>query len=344
MSMHSGTTRRASHRNARLARREFILAFAAAAVLWPSRALAQDARKPPLIGLLNPGTKAATEEFISGFPRGMSERGYLEGRDYALEARYADANLSRLPRLAEELIRLKPDLIMAATNGAALAAKQATASIPIVGVGLIDPVGVGLVASEARPGNNVTGTLQRVEGLTGKQLEIALDVMPGASRIGMLVNPDAPTNPLQREEVEAAAAKLAVNLVPVEVRSGDGIGPAFQTFARERASIVLVLADSLLLAERRQIAAFALASRTPTVYSFREHVDAGGLISYGISLRANYRRSAYFVDRIFKGARPQDLPIEFPTKLELVVNLATAKAIGLEIPPAVIVRADVTLE
>src|SRR5262249_16471336 len=194
----------------------------------------------------------------------MRELGYLEGRDYGLEDRYADGDGSRLPLLAEELVRLKPDVILVGTTPGVLAAKQATASIPIVGVNMTDPVGFGLVASEARPGTNVTGILYRLEGMTGKQVEIALDVMPGTTRIGVLVDVNNPANTAQRREVEAAVAKSGVSIVAIDIRSADEIGGAIQTLVRERASIALVLGAALFVNARRQIASFVLASRLPT--------------------------------------------------------------------------------
>jgi putative ABC transport system substrate-binding protein len=298
----------------------------------------------PLIGLLLASSKAVGARYYGGFPLGMRDLGYVEGRDYAVEERYADGDMPRLPSLAEELVRLKPDLIVAATTPGTVAAKQAAAGIPIVGVNLTDPVGFGLVASEARPGTNVTGLLYRLEGMTGKQVEIALDLMPGTTRIGMLVDVNNPANVAQRREVEAAVAKSAVDIVAVDIRSADEIGAAVETLVRERASIALVLGAALFVNARRQIAAFALASRLPTVFNFREHVEDGGLISYGIDLRQNFRRAAYFVDRILKGTKPADLPMEFPTKVELVVNQTTAKAIGVAIPPALLARADEVIE
>jgi putative ABC transport system substrate-binding protein len=274
----------------------------------------------------------------------MRELGYLEGRDYGVEDRYADGDASRLRLLAEELVRLKPDVILVATTPGVLAAKQATASIPIVGVNITDPVGFGLIASEARPGTNVTGILYRLEGLTEKQVEIALDLMPGAGDMGILVDVNNPSNMLQRREVEAAAGKSGVSITAVDVRNVDEIGAAIQKLVRERASIVLVLASAMFVNARRLIATYALASRLPTVYNFREHVEDGGLISYGVDIRQNYRRSAYFVDRILKGEKPGNLPVEFPTKVELVVNVTTAKAIGVTVPPTLLARADEVIE
>jgi putative tryptophan/tyrosine transport system substrate-binding protein len=223
--------------------------------------------------------------------------------------------------------------------------KHVTPSIPIVGINLTDPIGAGLVASEARPGTNVTGTTVLLEGLTGKQLEIARDLVPGASRIGVLSNVNNPlSSGVQLREAKLAAAKLRLSLVPVDIRTADDVGPAFQKLLREGATIVLVLGDAAFLAWRRRIAAFSLASRLPSVFIFREHVEDGGLISYGIDLRASYRRAAFYVDKILKGEKPANLPIEFPTKLGLVINLATARALGLEISPTLLARADEVIE
>src|SRR6516165_798799 len=317
-------------------RREFITLLGGAAASWSSNGLAQSPPKRPLICFLGASSKAAGARYYGGFSLGMRELGYLEGRDYGLVDRYADGDASRLPSLAEDLVRLKPDVIVAATTPGAVAAKQATASIPIIGVNLTDPVGFGLVTSEARPGANVTGILFRLEGLSGKQVEIALDLMPGASKMGILVDVTNPTNMLQRREVEVAAGKSAVGITAVDVSTVDEIAAAIQTLVHERASIVIVLGAALFVNARRRIAAFALASRLPTVFNFREHVEDGGLISYGVDLRQNFHRAAYFVDKILKGAKSGELPVEFPTKVELVVNVTTAKAIGLTIPPALL--------
>jgi ABC-type uncharacterized transport system substrate-binding protein len=325
-------------------RREVIFLLGGAAVSWPCNGLAQSPPKRPLIGFLGASSKSAGARYYSGFALGMRELGYLDGRDYGFEDRYADGDASRLPSLAEELVRLKPDVIVAATTPGVLAAKQATASIPIVGVNLTDPVGFGLVKSEARPGTNVTGVLYRLEGMAGKQVELALDLVPGASNMGILVDVTNPSNMLQRREVEAAAGKSGVSITAVDVRTVDEIGAAIQTFVRERASIVIVLATAMFVNARRRIASFALASRLPTVSNFREHVEDGGLISYGVDLRQNNRRAAYFVERILKGAKPDDLPMEFPTNVELVVNVTTANAIGLTIPPTLLARADEVIE
>jgi putative ABC transport system substrate-binding protein len=274
----------------------------------------------------------------------MRELGYLERRDYGVEERFAEGNIGRLQSLAEELIRLRPDVIVAGASIATLAVKKITSSISIVGVSMTDPVGLGLAASESRPGTNVTGTLIRLEGLTGKQLELALEFVPGETKVGTMVNPTNPYNFIHTRELDAAAAKLGVHLAKAEVRSGANVEAAFQHFVREDVKIAVVPTDATFIALRRPIATFALVTRIPTVFYHREHVEVGGLVSYGTSLSMNYRRAAYYVDRILKGDKPADLPIEFLAKLELVLNAATAKALGLKIPPTVLVRADEVIE
>jgi putative ABC transport system substrate-binding protein len=325
-------------------RREFLTIIPASAALWPVAGAAQTIPKRPIIGLLTPGSKITGRVFFDSVFQGMRELGYLERRDYGVEERFAEGDLGRLQSLAEELAGLGPDVIVAGTSVAALAVKRTTSSIPIVGANMTDPVGMGLAASESHPGTNVTGTLIRLEGLTGKQLEIGLDLVPRRTKAGVLVNPINPVNFVHTKELEVAAAKLGVSLAIIEVRSAAEIGPAFQILLREHADIVLVLPDAMFVAVRRQLAAFALVARLPTVFYVREHVEAGGLISYGINLNANYSRAAYYVDRILKGEKAADLPIEFLSKLELVINLATAKALGLTVPPTLLSRADEVLE
>jgi putative ABC transport system substrate-binding protein len=274
----------------------------------------------------------------------MRELGYLERRDYGVEERFAEGNIGRLQSLAEELIRFRPDVIVAGASIAALAVKKITSSIPIVGVSMTDPVGLGLAASESRPGTNVTGTLIRLEGLTGKQLELALELVPGETKVGTMVNPTNPYNSIHTRELDAAATKLGVHLAKAEVRSGANVEAAFQHFVREDIKIAVVPTDATFIALRRPIATFALVTRIATVFYHREHVEVGGLVSYGTSLNMNYRRAAYYVDKILKGDKPADLPIEFLAKLELVLNAATAEALGLKIPPTVLVRADEVIE
>ena len=323
-------------------RREFIAAVGVATA-WPLAARAQQLAIP-VMGLLGPGSKVESKRFYDGLPLGMQQHGYLEGRDYILESRYADGDFARLPLLAKELVQLKPLVIVAGTTNAAVAARKQTETIPIVGVNLFDPVGNGLVDSEARPGTNVTGTLLYLPGLAGKQLELARDLIPGITRVGVLANRDNQISMVQRKESEEAATKLGMNLTTVNVSTADEITAAFQTFVREGATAVSVLRDALFVAIREKIAAVALASRPPTIYGIREHVESGGLISYGIDLRESYVRAAFYVDRILKGEKAGNLPIEFPTKLELVINLRTANALGLDVPLFLRQRADEVVE
>ena len=247
-------------------RRDFIGMLLASAALRPFGASAEAFSKRPTVGFLGGGSKVANRQFYDSLPQGLRDLGYIEGRDYALADRYADGDLARLPALAQELVRLVPDVIVAAPGSAVLAARQATASIPIVGVNMNDPVGMGLVANEARPGSNVTGVLVRVPGQAGKQLEIARDAVAGARRIGVLGNLEEASNVLQWQETESAAAKSGVALSLVEVHAADEMGPAFGKFASERAGVVIVLGQVTFVTMRRQIAAFALAARLPTVY------------------------------------------------------------------------------
>jgi putative tryptophan/tyrosine transport system substrate-binding protein len=325
-------------------RRHFITLIGGAAT-WPLAAVrSQTSPEHPLIAFLGTGTKAAAWRYYRGFPQGMTELGYAEDRDYLFVDRYANGDNARLPVLADEIVQLKPDVFVASPTVGVVAAKRATTSIPIVGVNMTDPVGLGLIESEARPGTNVTGILTRLEGMAGKTLEIVRDVIPSARKIGVLIHAGDPAAAPQQRDTEATAAKIGVNLVPVGVTTPDGIDAAIQKFVSERADAAVVFGDSMFLSARRQIAASALAARLPTVYNFREHVEDGGLISFGIDLRENYRHAAYFVIRILKGAKPADLPVEFPTKVELVINLKTAKTLGLSIPREMLARADEVIE
>jgi putative ABC transport system substrate-binding protein len=268
----------------------------------------------------------------------------LNGRQFDIVYRFADGYIERLPSLAEELVRLNPDVILAPASGPAVAAKKATATIPIVTPALADAVHLGLIASDSRPGGNVTGITPYVAGLPAKQMELAREVVPSAARIGVLANLSDPKAPPQWEELEAAGRELGVNVVAEDVATPDDLDGAFQALARKRADVLIVLQTSMLVSERRKIAALAATTRLPAIYGYREHVDDGGLVSYGVDLRACFRRGAYYVHKILKGVPPRDLPVEFPTKLELVINLKTAKALGLEVPPTLLARADEVIE
>ena len=325
-------------------RRRDLIAVLGAVVTWPRFALAQSGGKRPLIGILCNTGRNASVSSIDAFLAGMRDLGRVEGENFEIVSRFSDSDNSKLPALAKELLGQNPDLILATDPNSAFAAHQATSSLPIVSVVLTDPIRLGLVASYARPGGNVTGILAAVDGLSGKQVELALELVPGARRIGLLINATNVTSTSQRREIEAAAAAKGVEIVPAEVRSKADLAAAFQTLSSGGAQIVIALRDGMLIQNAGQVAEQALSSRLPTVFGNREGVVAGGLLGYGVNIRANYRRAAYFVDRILKGSRVEDLPVIQSTKFELVINLKTAKALGLTIPPTLLARADEVIE
>jgi putative tryptophan/tyrosine transport system substrate-binding protein len=328
-------------------RREFItlLGGAAASSLSPPLAAsAQPATKRPLIAWLSGGSQNGSRVFVEAFLQGMRDLGDVEGRQFDITYRFADGYTERLPTLAEEVVRLGPSVILAPASGPAVAAKNATATIPIVTPALADAVHLGLVASEARPAGNVTGISPYVAGLPAKQIELAREVVPGASRIGVLANLNDAKAPPQWEELEAAGRKLGLNVVLADAHAPDDLDGALQALGRRRVEVMIVLQTSMLLSERRKIAALTATARLPAIYGYREHVDDGGLISYGVDLRACFRRGGYYVHRILTGVPPSDLPVEFPTKLELVINLKTAKALDLEMPALLLARADEVIE
>jgi putative ABC transport system substrate-binding protein len=325
-------------------RREFITLLggaAASSCAWPFAALAQAPARRPRITFLAASQPRPTARVADAFLEGMRALGYTEGRDFEIEYRWAEGYLERLPALAEESVRRGTDVIVVGNIQSVIAARDATKTIPIVSALLDDPVALGLIKSDAKPGGNVTGLLS---SLPGEQLELVRDLLPGTTRIGLLVNPTNVSDLSQRQEMETAGAAMAVKLIPIEARRPEDLDPVFPALARERVDILIVLRDPLFFTQRRALAAAALASRLPTIYPFREPVDDGGLISYGINVSQNYRRSADYVVKILKGAKPGDLPVEFPTKLELVINLPTAKALGLTVPLPLIARADEVIE
>ena len=286
---------------------------------------------------------ASDDNLTSAFEMRLRDLGWIMGQNLSIEYRWADGDLSRFPALVDELVRLKPDLMLAGNNQAAIAMKQATAVIPIVAPTLFDPIGLGLIASLARPGGNVTGITSQ-DTLPEKNLELAVEAIRGAVKIGVLFNPAFQGHVIRRKAVEDAATARAINLVSVEARLPADLDAAFQSMARQRVDCVIVLGEPMFFTERRRIAALAIEARLPTMFVAREHVEAGGLMSYGGNLRANFRRAADYVDKILRGAKPADLPVEQPTKLDLVINIKTAKAIGLTIPEAFLLRADEVIE
>jgi ABC-type uncharacterized transport system substrate-binding protein len=277
---------------------------------------------------------------LAALQQGLRELGYLEGKNIVIEQRYAAGQSDKLPELVAEFVRVKADVIVVTGDPAAHAAKKATTAIPIVIVTSPDPVGTGLIASLAHPGGNVTGLSDFHGGVVTKRLELLKDVAPLASRIAVLLNPANPSNPIQLKDIQAAAPAFRVTLISLEVKGPDDIAPAFTTIVKERPGALLVLGDRLFATNQTQIIELAVKNRLPTIYSQRLYVEAGGLMSYGANFTDQYRRAAIYVDKILKGAKPADLPVEQPTKFELVINLKTAKQIGLTIPQSVLYRAD----
>ena len=323
-------------------RREFITLLAGAAAAWPLAAHAEVSTKRPVIAVLTAITKENNAP-LNAFAQGLKELGYVDGVNVDLVYRFAEGHLDRFPALAAEVVGLRPDVILATVTPAAVATKALTTSIPIVCPLLANAINLSLIANESRPGGNVTGISFRTEGLTSKQVELALQMIPNLVKIGFLVNVASGVI-IDRQELESTCQRLGIKAVPAEVRSANDLDAAFQSLADDDVQAVIVLVDGMLFSERRRIAALAAATRLPAIYGFRDHVDAGGLASYGVNLSENFHRAAAYVNKILKGAKPGDLPVEFPTKLELVVNNQAAKALGLNIPPSVLVRADEVIE
>jgi putative tryptophan/tyrosine transport system substrate-binding protein len=325
-------------------RREFISLLSGAVIALPHGVIAQDSTKRPLVAVLSSLARVSVQPRLHAFLQGLRDHGRYDDQNIDVEYRFADAHPARYPALAEELVRLKPDVIVATNTTATLACKQATAIIPIVSANLTDPIGMGLIASLARPGGNVTGMVVTLEGLPGKLLQLLLELKPGLTKVGLFVIVGERGSAVQRQDAESAGAPLGVKFVLVEVRTSDEFAGAFQALTQAHVEAVLVPSSALITNERSDFAAGALAARLPTMFNNRELVEAGGLMSYGVDLKENFRRAAYFVDRILKGAKPADLPVEIPTKFELVLNLATAKALGLTIPQSILFRADEVIE
>ena len=323
-------------------RREFIAAVGGA-VTWPLAARAQQA-PVPLVGILLVSTAAANARLLDAFRSGMQELGYVEGRNIRYEYRFADGYLDRLPDLAIDLVRLKPDVIVSAPLPSHMALHQATSTIPIVMANGADPVGFGLVTSLAHPGGNVTGLANFAEVLAAKQIDLLRELIPRLSRLGALINVTNPLHVPQLRETKAAAVASGIHLMPLEIRSPDELGPAFEALVKDHVEALAVPPDTVFNNFRGRIAELAATMRMPAIYGFREHVEDGGLMSYGPDNRGNYRRAATYIDKILKGANPGDLPIEQPTKFELVINLKAAKGLGLEIPPTLLARADEVIE
>jgi ABC-type uncharacterized transport system substrate-binding protein len=324
-------------------RREFITLIGGAAAAWPLAANAQQSPKLPTIGILGPNTASADRYWTIPFVQRLRELGWVEGRTVAIDYRSAEGQTERFAEIAAEFVRLKVDVIHTRNTLPVLAAKQATAAIPIVFASAGDPVGNGLVASLRRPGGNVTGLSSQQTETASKRLELLREVVPGLRRLAITGNGGNPVIALEMQEVQAAAQALGLDAAISAMRRSEDIAPTFAAL-RGRVDALYVCADSLINTNRVPANAHALSARLPTIHSVKEFAEAGGLMSYGPSYLDMFRRAAEFVDKILRGAKPADIPVEQPTKFDLVINLNTAKALGLTIPEAFLLRADKVIE
>jgi putative tryptophan/tyrosine transport system substrate-binding protein len=324
-------------------RREFIALIGGISATLPLAAFGQVRR--PLVGYLAGAAPASVIRSTTAlaFVNGLREHGYTEGRDVDIAYKFADGFLDRLPALAEQLVRLGPDAILAPTTFSALAAKTASTTVPIVCPLLENPVRAGLVASENQPGGNVTGLLRYVDGLGGKHVELARELIPGVARIAVLINAGS-SDLTARRDIEAAGLALSVDILPFEVGAPNELDAAFPKIAASRAQAVVIIPDPMFFSERRRIIISAAAARLPTIWSTRIFAEDDGLLSYGIDEADSFRRAAGYVAKILKGAKAGELPVELPVKFELLINLRTAKALGVSVPPTLLARADEVIE
>ena len=324
-------------------RREFITLLGAAAAAWPASARAQQRGRLPTIGFLGSGTPATQSQWAAALVQRLRELGWLEGRDLAIVYRWGEGRNERFAEIAAEFVRLKVDVILTFATPPVLAAKQATSVIPIVFATANDPVATGLVASSARPGGNVTGVANLTGDLAAKRVELLREVLPRLGRLAILTNMGNPGAIAEMRQAEAAARTVGLTVDVVEVRRAEDIAPALDAL-KGRADALYVAPDALVNANRIRINTLALGARLPTMHGFREYVEAAGLMSYGPNVPDGFRRAAEFVDKILRGTKPADLPVEQPTKFDLVINLTTAKALGLDVPPTLLARADEVIE
>jgi putative ABC transport system substrate-binding protein len=324
-------------------RRAFLAGAGGVLLAAPLAVQAQPARTVPLVGFLFYGAPGASPE-IEAFRQGLRDLGYVEGQNITIEYRFANGRVGQLPELAAELARSKLDVIVAPGTPAAMAAKKATSTIPIVFAGVADAVGAGLVATVPRPGGNTTGLTSMSAELGGKRLELLKGVAPKASRVAVLYNPADQSNVLVLKELQESAPALGLTLHPLGVRGPGEFEGAFAAMARERNHALFGAAGALTTEHRRTLVDLAARSRVPAMWGERQFVEAGGLMSYAVNFFDEVRRAAAYVDKILRGARPADLPVERPTQFELVINLKTAKALGLKIPPSLLARADRIIE
>src|SRR6266566_2786127 len=333
---------RSDNRKSKIQNRKWAGLFAIVLTLTVcgARAEAQQPKKIAKIGVLFGSNPAATAHLLEAFRQGLRELGYVEGKTFVLEFRYGESRAERTSDLARELVSLKVDVIVTATDPAIAAVKQQTQTIPIVMANSTDPVGTGFVASLARPGGNVTGLSSLSPELSAKRLELLKEAVPGLSRVAIVWNPDVRGAVLEYKETESAARSLHLQLQSVEVNRPDDFDRAFSALTTGRAEALTVASSSLTFRNRSRIASLAQKNRLPSIYGLREYADAGGLIAYGPNFADGWRRAATYVVKILKGAKPGELPVEQPTKFELVLNLKTSKALGLTMPPSLLRRAD----
>jgi putative ABC transport system substrate-binding protein len=309
----------------------------------PLAARAQQPAKLPTIGLLGANSASQQSEWTAAFLQRLRELGWIEGRTVSIEVRWAEGSNERAAEIAAELVRLRVDIIVTSGTPIVLAAKRATAIVPIVFATAADPVGAGLVASLARPGGNVTGLSIQSTDLAGKRLELLREVVPGLHRLAAISSVGSPAATLEMGEVQAAARTLGVEVAPFEIRRTEDFAPAFEAL-KSRAQALYVVTDPLMATNRIRINTLALSARLPTMHGFREYVEVGGLMSYGANFPELWRRAADYVHKILRGAKPANLPVEQPTKFDLIINLITAKALGLTIPPMLLAGADEVIE
>jgi len=324
-----------------IGRRKFLATLGSAAVAWPLTARAQ--QKLPTIGFFSAGSAPAMRDWVGALVQRLRELGWIEGRTVAIEYRWAEGHDERLAEIATEFVRLKVDVIVTHSAGPVLAAKQATETIPIVFALAADPLGNGLVASLARPGGNVTGQSSQSNESSGKRLELLREFIPGLRRLAILANANAPSAVAEMVDAQATARSLGLEVVTSEIRRSEDIVPAFETL-RGRADALIVCAEPLVFANRVGINILAAAARLPAIYLAREYVQAGGLMSYGPNLADQFRRAGDYVDKVLRGTKPADIPVEQPSKFDLIINLTTAKALGIEVPPTLLARADEVIE
>jgi putative ABC transport system substrate-binding protein len=323
-------------------RREFVTLFGGAGLAWPLAAHAQQPAKLPTIGFLGSTTPSAMSQWVAAFVQRLRELGWIEGRTVAIEYRWGEGRSERFAEIAAEFVRLNVDVIVTA-GAAVLAARQATSVTPIVFAVAADPLGGGLVTNLARPGGNVTGLSLQHTDLAGKRLELLREVVPGLGGLAIMANVGYSASALEMGEVQSAARTLGLEVATLEIRRAGDIAPAFKTL-KGRVQALYVAADPLVTANRIRINTLALGARLPTMHGFRELAEAAGLMSYGANFSELYRRSGNFVDKILRGAKAGDIPVEQPTKFDLVINLTTATALGLDLPATVLSRADQVIE